>query len=63
VNDFEDVLRNDAALFGRYRRELIVRGVFEMPESLGRSHISAAHTDDDVDRSLEAAEEALRAAL
>jgi glutamate-1-semialdehyde aminotransferase len=34
-----------------------------MPESLGRSHISAAHTDDDIDRSLEAAEQALAAAL
>jgi glutamate-1-semialdehyde aminotransferase len=34
-----------------------------MPESLGRSHISAAHTEDDIDRTLEIAEEALRAAL
>ena len=60
---YEDVLRNDAALFGRYRRELIARGVFEMPESLGRSHISGAHTEEDIDRSLEAARDALRAAL
>ena len=63
LRSYEDVLRNDDALFGRYRRELVARGVFEMPESLGRSHISAAHTDDDVDRSLEAAEDALAAAL
>jgi glutamate-1-semialdehyde 2,1-aminomutase len=63
LRSYEDVLRNDEALFGRYRRELVARGVFEMPESLGRSHIGAAHTDDDVDRSLEAAEEALAAAL
>jgi glutamate-1-semialdehyde 2,1-aminomutase len=63
LRSYEDVLRNDAALFRRYRRELIARGIFEMPENLGRSHISAAHTDDDVDRSLEAAEEALAAAL
>jgi glutamate-1-semialdehyde 2,1-aminomutase len=63
LETYEDVLRNDTALFVRYRRELIARGVFEMPESLGRSHISAAHTADDVDRSLEAAEEALAAAL
>lgn len=34
-----------------------------MPESYGRSHISASHTDDDIDRTLAAAEEALRAAL
>lgn len=63
IRSYEDVLRNDTALFGRYRRELVARGIFEMPESLGRSHISAAHSDDDVDRSLEAARDALRAAL
>jgi glutamate-1-semialdehyde aminotransferase len=34
-----------------------------MPESLGRSHISAAHTGDDIDRTLQIAEEALAAAL
>jgi glutamate-1-semialdehyde 2,1-aminomutase len=63
LETYDDVLRNDARLFGRYRRELIARGVFEMPESLGRSHISWSHTTDDIDRSLEAAEDALRAAL
>jgi glutamate-1-semialdehyde 2,1-aminomutase len=63
LRSYEDVLRNDAALFGRYRRALVERGVFEMPESLGRSHISAAHTPDDVDRSLEVAREALAVAL
>jgi glutamate-1-semialdehyde 2,1-aminomutase len=63
LRTYEDVLRNDAALFGRYRRALVERGVFEMPESLGRSHISAAHTQDDVDRSLEIAREALAVAL
>jgi glutamate-1-semialdehyde 2,1-aminomutase len=63
LRSYEDVLRNDTALFGRYRRELVARGVFEMPENLGRSHISAAHTDQDVDRALEAAEQALAAAL
>ncbi|HEX5617293.1 MAG TPA: glutamate-1-semialdehyde 2,1-aminomutase [Solirubrobacteraceae bacterium] len=63
LETYEDVLRNDTELFLRYRRELVVRGVFEMPESLGRSHISAAHTADDIDRSLEIAEAALAAAL
>jgi glutamate-1-semialdehyde 2,1-aminomutase len=63
LETYDDVLRNDTELFMRYRRELVARGVFEMPESLGRSHISASHTEDDVDRSLAAAEEALAAAL
>ncbi len=63
VTSYEDVLRNDDGLLLRYRRELVRRGVFEMPESVGRSHISFAHTEEDVDRSLEVAEEALKAAL
>jgi glutamate-1-semialdehyde 2,1-aminomutase len=63
LETYDDVLRNDAELFGRYRRELVARGVFEMPESLGRSHISWSHTVEDIDLSLEAAEDALRAAL
>jgi glutamate-1-semialdehyde 2,1-aminomutase len=63
LETYDDVLRNDTDLFMRYRRELVARGVFEMPESLGRSHISASHTEDDIDRSLAAAEEALAAAL
>jgi glutamate-1-semialdehyde 2,1-aminomutase len=63
LETYDDVLRNDAALFGRYRRELVARGIFEMPESLGRSHISWSHTAEDIDLSLEAAEAALRAAL
>jgi len=63
LESYDDVLRNDDELFGRYRRGLIERGVFEMPESLGRSHIGASHTAEDIDRSLEAAEESLRAAV
>jgi glutamate-1-semialdehyde 2,1-aminomutase len=60
---YEDCLRNDAGLFLRYRRELRSRGVFEMPENVGRSHVMWRHTEADVDRTLEVAAESLRAAL
>ena len=63
VSSYEDVVRNDAELFVTYRRELARRGVFEMPENLGRSHITAAHTAEDVDHALEVAGAALDAAL
>ena len=64
LRSYDDFLRNDAELFVAYRRELIARGVFEMPDYIGcRSHISAAHTDDDVDLTLTAAEASLAAAL
>jgi glutamate-1-semialdehyde 2,1-aminomutase len=63
VTRYEDLLRNDAELFVSYRRELNRLGVFEIPENLGRSHLVYSHSDADVDRSLEAAEQALRRAL
>jgi glutamate-1-semialdehyde 2,1-aminomutase len=63
LDTYEDTLRNDAELFVRYRHELVRRGVFEMPENLGRSHVMYSHTDADVDLTLEAAEAALRSAL
>jgi len=63
LETFEDTTRNDAELFVRYRRELARRGVFEMPENLGRSHVMYSHSDADVDLTLEAAEAALTAAL
>lgn len=64
LRSYDDFLRNDVGLFVAYRRELLRRGVFEMPDFIGcRSHISAAHTDEDVDLTLSAADEALGAAL
>ena len=62
LETYDDTLRNDAELFVRYRRELAARGVFEMPENLGRSHMMYSHTDADVDFTLEASEAALRSA-
>jgi glutamate-1-semialdehyde 2,1-aminomutase len=63
VRDHEDVARNDTELFLAYRRQLVQRGSFEVPENVGRSHIGYSHTVEDIDRSLAIAEEALAAAL
>jgi glutamate-1-semialdehyde 2,1-aminomutase len=61
LRSYDDVIRNDHELFVAYRKELVRRGVFEMPENIGRNHITYSHTEEDVDRSLEIAREALRA--
>ncbi len=58
---YDDAVLNDKDLQVRYRQELIRRGVFEMPENSGRNHISFSHTTEDIDRTLEIAEEALAA--
>jgi glutamate-1-semialdehyde 2,1-aminomutase len=61
LRSYDDVVRNDRDFFVAYRKELVRRGVFEMPENIGRNHIMYSHTEDDIDRSLEIAREALRA--
>jgi len=62
LRSYEDCLRNDVSLFLEYRRQLRARGVFEMPENVGRSHVMWRHTEADVDRTLELAADALRVA-
>lgn len=60
VETYTDLLRNDSALDVRFRREMIDRGFFLLPMALKRNHISAAHTQEDVDRTLDAAEDVLK---
>ena len=60
---YRDLLKNDVDLYVGYRRNLLDEGFFELPLNLKRSHICYAHTDDDVDRYLEAAERAIERAL
>ena len=63
VESYDDLLANDVELFVGYRRALMEHGIFELPLNLKRSHFSYAHTDEDVDRLLEATEVAVGAVL
>ena len=63
VKNYTDLLHNDVDLFTGYRIELMNHGIFELPLNLKRSHISYAHTEQDIDRLLSATEQAVRAVL
>ena len=56
---YDDLLRNDKAMYVGYRRNLLDHGVFELPMNLKRSHISYAHKDADIYALLEATETAV----
>ena len=60
VDNYTDLLRNDTEQDMAFRWGMVDRGVFIHPVALKRSHVSAAHTEEDVERTLEAAEEALK---
>jgi glutamate-1-semialdehyde 2,1-aminomutase len=63
VRNYDDLLANDVDLFTGYRRELMKHGIFELPLNLKRSHFSYAHTEEDVDRLVEATEAAVTSVL
>lgn len=60
VESYADLLRCDQQMFVRYRRKLIERGIFELPLNLKRNHVSFSHTEQHIEKTLQAAEEALR---
>jgi glutamate-1-semialdehyde 2,1-aminomutase len=60
IENYDDLLANDGALYVFYRQQLMKRGVFEIPMNLKRNHLSFSHTAADVDLTLEIAEQALR---
>jgi glutamate-1-semialdehyde 2,1-aminomutase len=56
ISEYKDLLRNDAARFVAFRREMIAQGVYMLPVNLKRNHISLAHSEADIDETLEIAE-------
>jgi glutamate-1-semialdehyde 2,1-aminomutase len=60
VENYTDLLRNDAAKFLAYRRKMIERGIYKLPMNLKRNHLSLAHTEADIDETLEAADAVLK---
>jgi glutamate-1-semialdehyde 2,1-aminomutase len=60
IESYDDLLRNDHERFVTYRRGMIERGIYMLPVTLKRNHISLSHTGADIDRTLEAADDVLR---
>jgi len=59
IRSFDDCLMSDPGLYIGFHRGMIERGFFMLPMNLKRNHVMAAHTESDVDLTLEAAAEVL----
>jgi glutamate-1-semialdehyde 2,1-aminomutase len=62
VHNYDDARRSDTALFGRFFWQMLARGVYLPCSQFEAAFVSAAHTEADVDQTIAAAAEALRAA-
>ncbi len=61
VKNWNDAKASDTQKFATFHRGLLARGVYWPPSQFEAAFVSLAHTDADVDRTVEAAEGALRA--
>jgi glutamate-1-semialdehyde 2,1-aminomutase len=61
VRNYDDARRSDTRLFARFFWEMLARGIYLPCSQFEAAFVSAAHTEDDVYRTIQAAEEALRA--
>jgi len=61
VTNYCDAKRSDTKRFGAFFRAMLRRGIFLPPSQFEALFISAAHTDDDIGRTIAAARESLLA--
>jgi glutamate-1-semialdehyde 2,1-aminomutase len=55
VTDWESAKRCDTARFGQFFRGMLDQGIYLAPSQFEAAFLSAAHTDEDIDRTIEAA--------
>jgi len=59
VHNYEDAKKSDLNKFGRFHRGMLERGVYLAPSQFEAGFTSLAHTESDIDRTLEAAREVM----
>ena len=63
VTDFASASTSDTAMFGRFHRGMLERGVWLPPSQYEAAFVSTAHGEGEVEKILSAAKEALRDAV
>ena len=61
VRNYEDAKKSDTARFGQFFQGMLHRGIFLPPSQYEAFFVSAAHSDSDIDMTIEAARESLAA--
>ena len=60
VDDFASALQSDTQAYALFFQEMLKRGIYLAPSQFEAFFISAAHSKEDLDRTIEAATEALQ---
>jgi len=59
VTDYASVKKSDSARFARFFQEMLKQSVLLPPSQYEALFVSVAHSDDDIDRTINAAKESL----
>jgi glutamate-1-semialdehyde 2,1-aminomutase len=62
VTDYASAKNSDTQKFGRFFHAMLERGVYLPPSQFEAAFISLAHSENDIDNTVEAAREALQVA-
>ncbi len=60
VRNYAQAKTSNTKLYARFFREMLQRGIFLAPSQFEAAFVSAAHTEADIDRTIAAAEDALK---
>jgi glutamate-1-semialdehyde 2,1-aminomutase len=61
IQNYADAKKSDSADFAAFFREMLSRGILLPPSQFEALFVSAAHTDEDIERTISVARESLRA--
>lgn len=61
INNYSDAKKSDTALFAKFFQQMLGRGIFLPPSQYEALFVSAVHSDSDIEQTIEAARESLRA--
>lgn len=59
VHNYEDAKKSDTAKFGRFHRGMLERGIYLAPSQFEAGFTSMAHTKEDIERTLKAAQDVM----
>ncbi|MFB2923227.1 glutamate-1-semialdehyde 2,1-aminomutase [Aerosakkonema funiforme] len=59
VHNYEEAKKSDLAKFSRFHRGMLERGIYLAPSQFEAGFTSVAHTEEDIDRTLQAAAEVI----
>jgi glutamate-1-semialdehyde 2,1-aminomutase len=62
-NDYASAKTADTARFGRFFQAMLERGIYLAPSQFEAGFMSLAHSDEDIERTVDAAAEAFRLSL